>query len=201
MLAGGFKPCSVVVLLTDLNPVPLRVPVSSVPGWVTEGLSKASHNEGPQTITAALSTKLLRNSSLVCLFACGCLSPLQYKQQITHWKKLILLLYFLSHCRLCLHFYFYPQLYELDSDPERKEFLDDLFIFMQKRGEWAFVELDRVKWGRGVLLLFEFFSPEFERTNPALELADQMEEQVVRLGIFALGDKERSRKELLCPVT
>ncbi|KFO88074.1 AT-rich interactive domain-containing protein 3B, partial [Buceros rhinoceros silvestris] len=26
------------------------------------------------------------------------------------------------------------QLYELDSDPERKEFLDDLFIFMQKRG-------------------------------------------------------------------
>lgn len=27
------------------------------------------------------------------------------------------------------------QLYELDSDPERKEFLDDLFIFMQKRGK------------------------------------------------------------------
>lgn len=27
------------------------------------------------------------------------------------------------------------QLYELDGDPERKEFLDDLFIFMQKRGE------------------------------------------------------------------
>ncbi|KFP29326.1 AT-rich interactive domain-containing protein 3B, partial [Colius striatus] len=26
------------------------------------------------------------------------------------------------------------QLYELDSDPERKEFLDDLFVFMQKRG-------------------------------------------------------------------
>ena len=29
------------------------------------------------------------------------------------------------------------QLYELDSDPERKEFLDDLFVFMQKRGECA----------------------------------------------------------------
>lgn len=29
------------------------------------------------------------------------------------------------------------QLYELDGDPERKEFLDDLFIFMQKRGECA----------------------------------------------------------------
>lgn len=28
-----------------------------------------------------------------------------------------------------------PQLYELDSDPKRKEFLDDLFTFMQKRGE------------------------------------------------------------------
>lgn len=27
------------------------------------------------------------------------------------------------------------QLYELDSDPKRKEFLDDLFTFMQKRGE------------------------------------------------------------------
>ena len=27
------------------------------------------------------------------------------------------------------------QLYEIDGDPNRKEFLDDLFIFMQKRGE------------------------------------------------------------------
>lgn len=27
------------------------------------------------------------------------------------------------------------QLYELDGDPRRKEFLDDLFSFMQKRGE------------------------------------------------------------------
>lgn len=32
-------------------------------------------------------------------------------------------------CPLC------PQLYELDGDPKRKEFLDDLFSFMQKRGE------------------------------------------------------------------
>lgn len=29
------------------------------------------------------------------------------------------------------------QLYELDADPKRKEFLDDLFSFMQKRGEWG----------------------------------------------------------------
>nr|XP_060611493.1 AT-rich interactive domain-containing protein 3B isoform X2 [Anolis sagrei ordinatus]XP_060611494.1 AT-rich interactive domain-containing protein 3B isoform X2 [Anolis sagrei ordinatus] len=28
----------------------------------------------------------------------------------------------------------FAKLYELDSDPERKKFLDDLFIFMQKRG-------------------------------------------------------------------
>lgn len=28
-----------------------------------------------------------------------------------------------------------PQLYELDEDPKRKEFLDDLFGFMQKRGK------------------------------------------------------------------
>ena len=30
------------------------------------------------------------------------------------------------------------QLYELTDDPQRKEFLDDLFAFMQKRGEYAF---------------------------------------------------------------
>lgn len=30
--------------------------------------------------------------------------------------------------------FFLMQLYELDSDPKRKEFLDDLFSFMQKRG-------------------------------------------------------------------
>uniref|UniRef100_U3JPS7 AT-rich interactive domain-containing protein 3 n=1 Tax=Ficedula albicollis TaxID=59894 RepID=U3JPS7_FICAL len=30
----------------------------------------------------------------------------------------------------------FAKLYELDSDPERKEFLDDLFIFMQKRGDY-----------------------------------------------------------------
>lgn len=30
-----------------------------------------------------------------------------------------------------------PQLYELDGDPKRKEFLDDLFSFMQKRGMYC----------------------------------------------------------------
>lgn len=30
-----------------------------------------------------------------------------------------------------------PQLYELDADPKRKEFLDDLFSFMQKRGKYG----------------------------------------------------------------
>ena len=29
---------------------------------------------------------------------------------------------------------FILQLYELGTEPERKEFLDDLFTFMQKRG-------------------------------------------------------------------
>uniref|UniRef100_A0A3Q3WUE9 AT-rich interaction domain 3B n=1 Tax=Mola mola TaxID=94237 RepID=A0A3Q3WUE9_MOLML len=29
----------------------------------------------------------------------------------------------------------FAKLYELDSDPKRKEFLDELFVFMQKRGE------------------------------------------------------------------
>lgn len=40
----------------------------------------------------------------------------------------------------CVFFFWgFPglQLYELDGDPERKEFLDDLFVFMQKRGECA----------------------------------------------------------------
>jgi len=30
------------------------------------------------------------------------------------------------------------QLYEIDSDPKRKEFLDELFNFMQKRGTMMF---------------------------------------------------------------
>lgn len=35
----------------------------------------------------------------------------------------------------CIFFSFNSQLYELDSDPQRKEFLDELFVFMQKRGK------------------------------------------------------------------
>uniref|UniRef100_A0A3B3ZVH5 AT-rich interactive domain-containing protein 3 n=1 Tax=Periophthalmus magnuspinnatus TaxID=409849 RepID=A0A3B3ZVH5_9GOBI len=31
-------------------------------------------------------------------------------------------------------FFLFFQLYELDNDPQRKEFLDELFVFMQKRG-------------------------------------------------------------------
>lgn len=33
-------------------------------------------------------------------------------------------------------FSLYLQLYELDNDPQRKEFLDELFVFMQKRGNF-----------------------------------------------------------------
>jgi hypothetical protein len=29
------------------------------------------------------------------------------------------------------------QLYEINDDPKRKLFLDDLFLFMQKRGKWS----------------------------------------------------------------
>lgn len=37
-----------------------------------------------------------------------------------------------------LNFFFvFFKLYELDNDPKRKEFLDDLFTFMQKRGRSA----------------------------------------------------------------
>ena len=34
----------------------------------------------------------------------------------------------------CITQLFLLQLYEIDDDPKRKEFLDDLFNFMQKRG-------------------------------------------------------------------
>lgn len=40
-------------------------------------------------------------------------------------------------------FFFISQLYELDDDEKRKEFLDDLFSFMQKRGESCYVQLFR----------------------------------------------------------
>ena len=30
------------------------------------------------------------------------------------------------------------QLYEIDDNPKRREFLDELFAFMQKRGESSF---------------------------------------------------------------
>ena len=32
---------------------------------------------------------------------------------------------------------FLLQLYELSDDTKRKDFLDDLFAFMQKRGKWT----------------------------------------------------------------
>lgn len=31
----------------------------------------------------------------------------------------------------------FAQLYELSPEKERKEFLDDLFSFMQKQGKWS----------------------------------------------------------------
>lgn len=34
-----------------------------------------------------------------------------------------------------LFYFFNLQLYEINDDPKRKEFLDDLFSFMQKRGK------------------------------------------------------------------
>lgn len=42
------------------------------------------------------------------------------------------------------------QLYELDNDPQRKEFLDDLFVFMQKRGKIQ-------RWSLLLLKIFVLF--------------------------------------------
>lgn len=38
---------------------------------------------------------------------------------------------------LVLSIQFLLQLYEINDDPKRKEFLDDLFSFMQKRGKYS----------------------------------------------------------------
>lgn len=44
---------------------------------------------------------------------------------------------------LTMHWLFAFQLYELSHDPKRKEFLDDLFNFMQKRGMHCRVIISR----------------------------------------------------------
>ena len=41
------------------------------------------------------------------------------------------------------HVRFFFQLYEIDDNPARREFLDELFAFMQKRGESRFVLLSQ----------------------------------------------------------
>lgn len=48
-----------------------------------------------------------------------------------------------------MHLYSILQLYEINDDPKRKEFLDDLFSFMQKRGKYSCVR-EGVR-GRGQL--------------------------------------------------
>ena len=45
-------------------------------------------------------------------------------------RNFVLILSFLTNDN-----FLYFQLYEISDDPKRKEFLDDLFQFMQKRGK------------------------------------------------------------------
>ncbi|NXJ70535.1 ARI3A protein, partial [Rostratula benghalensis] len=60
----------------------------------------------------------------------------------------------------------FKQLYELDGDPRRKEFLDDLFSFMQKRGEPpCFLPPRAFPRGWGAHFLAPRYSPEV--TAPA----------------------------------
>lgn len=49
------------------------------------------------------------------------------------------------------------QLYELDNDPKRKEFLDDLFTFMQKRGMELLVFLLCVQFRTYFLSMHPYF--------------------------------------------
>lgn len=47
-------------------------------------------------------------------------------------------IYILIQSKLTFFFVFlFAQLYEINDDPKRKEFLDDLFSFMQKRGKYS----------------------------------------------------------------
>jgi len=50
------------------------------------------------------------------------------------------------------------QLYDMSPDPKRKEFLDDLFSFMQKRGEpFSRLRINTVVSGRFILTEREHF--------------------------------------------
>ncbi len=71
----------------------------------------------------------------MCLFEKGSklFSELNLYNVLPHWQLTELL--FLSIIWLNVFFILLLQLYELDGDPKRKEFLDDLFNFMQKRGK------------------------------------------------------------------
>lgn len=55
------------------------------------------------------------------------------------------------------------QLYEINDDPKRKEFLDDLFSFMQKRGKLVAFFANLVYAYTGVPPNWEFFFPAFSR--------------------------------------
>lgn len=58
------------------------------------------------------------------------------------------------------------QLYELDGDPKRKEFLDDLFGFMQRRGEPSGPVSPRGEEASRAEL-WEFSSPVVGSSSPA----------------------------------
>lgn len=67
----------------------------------------------------------------------------------------ICFIYFLILLLIQFAFAFLLQLYEINDDPKRKEFLDDLFSFMQKRGKYSNRECAKKKggglrrWGEG----------------------------------------------------
>lgn len=56
---------------------------------------------------------------------------------ITILKHLLTFVSFKPTVLKSYSFLFLFQLYEISDDPKRKEFLDDLFSFMQRRGKWS----------------------------------------------------------------
>lgn len=59
------------------------------------------------------------------------------KMRVFLAMKLIYLCELLTVYRSVQIVFFLLQLYEISDDPQRKEFLDDLFSFMQKRGKFS----------------------------------------------------------------
>ena len=78
------------------------------------------------------------------------------------------------------------QLYEIDDNPKRKEFLDELFAFMQKRG----TPINRLPiMAKQVLDLYELYNLVCARGG-LVEVVERMKEEKDRLNLEVLRLRE-----------